>query len=121
MAIAFQHLVKMSDLVTEIAGTGIRVYTIHGLYEMGDSPEHIADEYDLPLAAVLEALAYAADHPDEIEALHQAELAAEQQVIDQLPEQVREAARRGAAEDELAYQEAVRKAKEARLGTSVPR
>ncbi|HLQ33394.1 MAG TPA: DUF433 domain-containing protein [Chloroflexota bacterium] len=120
MAIAFQHLVKASNGDTEIARTGIRVYTISGLYDMGDSPEHIADEYDLPLAAVLEALAYAADHPDEMETMHQAELAAQQRVIGQMPEQVREDARRTAAADERAYQEAVRKAREARRGTPVP-
>jgi len=56
MAIAFQHLVRKADGVTEIAGTGIRVCTLHALYEMGDAPERMADGYHLPLAAVLEAL-----------------------------------------------------------------
>jgi len=120
MAIAFQHLVKTRKDVTEIAGTGIRVYTISGLYDMGDSPEHIAENYDLPLAAVLEALAYAADHLDEMEAVHRAEVAAEQQVIDQMPEAVRESTRRTAEADELAYQELVRKTREARRGSAVP-
>jgi uncharacterized protein (DUF433 family) len=120
MAIAFQHLVKTAKGDTEIAGTGIRVYTISGLYDVGDSPEHIAENYELPLAAVLEALAYAADHPDEMDAMHRAEMAAQQSVIDQMPEAVRGNARLVAEADEREYQELVRKAKEARRGTPVP-
>ena len=120
MAIAFRHLVKASDGDTKISDRGLRVYTIHCRYQMGETPEYIADQYDVPIAAVLEALAYAADNPDEMETMRQENAAAQQRVIDQLPEQVREDARRTAAADEQAYQEAVRKAKEARRGAAVP-
>ena len=120
MAIAFQHLVKKTDGVTEIAATGIRVCTLASLYDVGETPEQIAENYSLPIAAVLEALAYAADHPDEIDATNRADMAAEQSVIDQMPEALRENARRVAEADEREYQELVRKAKEARRGTPVP-
>ncbi|HEY8694370.1 MAG TPA: DUF433 domain-containing protein [Chloroflexota bacterium] len=73
MAIAFQHLVRMPNGDTEITGRGVRVYTILCLQKTGDTPERIAEGYDLPLAAVLEALAYAADYPDEMEAIRKVE------------------------------------------------
>lgn len=120
MAIAFQHLIKKADGVTEISAKGIRVCTLHALYEMGDTPERIADGYSLPLAAVLEALAYAADHPDEMEAINRADKEAQQKAIDQVPEVLREHVRQVAEADEHEYQELVRKAREARRGTAVP-
>jgi len=120
MAIAFQHLVKKPNGDTEIEGTGIRVCTLHALYEMGDTPERMAEGYDLPLAAMLEALAYAADHPDEIEAINRADKKAHQQVMDQMPEALREHARQVGEADEHEYQALVRKTKEARRGTAVP-
>ena len=120
MAIAFQHLVKKPNGDTEIAGTGIRVCTLHALYEMGDTPERMADGYDLPLAAVLEALAYAADNPDEMAAINRADQDAEQWVIDQMAEPFRSHTRQVAEADERAYQELVRKTREARRGTAVP-
>ena len=69
MAITFQHLVQAPDGDTKIAGTGIRVYTILGVYEVGETPEYIAEQRDLPIAAVFEALAYGFEHPDEMEAM----------------------------------------------------
>lgn len=120
MAIAFRHLVKTGKGDTEIVGTGLRVYTVYSLYEMGDTPERIADGYDVPLAAVMEALAYAVDNPDEMEAIYQADKKAEQRVIDRMPEAVRENARRVAEADEREYRELIRKAKVARRGAPVP-
>jgi len=120
MAIAFQHLVKKPDGVTEIAATGIRVCTLASLYDVGETPEQIAENYSLPLAAVLEALAYAADHPDEIDATNRADMAVEQSVIDLMPEPFRDHARQVAEADEREYQELVRKVREARRGTAVP-
>src|SRR5438552_14928742 len=89
MTLAFRHLSTASDGDTEIAGKGLRVYTVLGLYEMGDSPEYIAQEYDVPVAAIHEALAYAADHSAEMEAIAQADLAAERQTLDAMPDHIR--------------------------------
>jgi uncharacterized protein (DUF433 family) len=89
VAIAFQHLAKMPNGATEIAGRGIRVYTLLCLHEMGDSPEEIADAYELPLGAVYEALAYASDHPAEMDAIRQAEAAIEREILMALPEELR--------------------------------
>src|SRR6185436_8628504 len=89
MTLVFRHLITASDGDTEIAGKGLRVYTVLGLYETGDSPEYIAGEYDVPTAAVLEALAYAAYHSDEMEAIAKADLEAERQMLDAMPEHIR--------------------------------
>src|SRR5438552_2798546 len=110
MAIMYEHLVVASDGDTEIAGRGLRVYTVLGLYEMGDSAERIADGYDLPVAAVFEALAYAANHPDEMDAIRRADEAADERLLNELPEQLRREAKRVKRIDDAAYGEAVRKA-----------
>jgi uncharacterized protein (DUF433 family) len=120
MAILFQHLTRASNGDTEISGKGLRVYTVLGLYEAGDSPEYIADEYDVPIAAVYEALAYAADHPSEMEAIRLADEAAEQRMLMQLPDRLRRDVERIRRADEETRREAIRRAREARRGTSVP-
>ncbi len=52
-----------------VAEAGVTVYTIVGLYEGGMSPEEISAEYDsLSVGAVFSALAYAADHAEEVKA-----------------------------------------------------
>ena len=52
-----------------VAEAGVRVVTILGLYRSGASPEDIAERYEgLRVGAVFSALAYAADHMDEIKA-----------------------------------------------------
>ena len=89
MDLAYKHLVKKPNGATEIDGRGIRVYTILGLTESGDSPEVIAKEYRLPLGAVYEALAYAADHPEEMEAIRERELAVERKILLAIPEELR--------------------------------
>lgn len=89
MAIAFRHLVRMPNGDTEIEGTGVRVYTVLGLRQAGDTPEEIADAYRLPLGAVYEALAYAADNPGEMDAIQQAEAKIERAWLMGLPEELR--------------------------------
>jgi len=89
MAIAFQHLVKMPNGDTEILRRGIRVYTILGLKESGDTPEEIAEDFGLPLGAVYEALAYAADHTEEMEAIRRGEAAIEREILMRIPEELR--------------------------------
>ena len=49
-----------------VAGSGVRVYSIWVLGRAGWPPEKISQEYDIPLGAVFSALAYAADHPQEM-------------------------------------------------------
>ena len=119
MAIAFKHLVKAPNGETRIAGRRLTAYDVMCQYELGRTPEDIAEGYDLSLAAVYEALAYAFDHPDEMERIRQEDEAAHQRVIDQLPQHLREVARHTVAADERAYQEAVRKAKDMRRGAAV--
>lgn len=120
MVIAFQHLGKNEHGDACIAGRRVRVYTIQNRYVMGETPEFIAEQYELPLATILEALAYAADHPAEMEAIRLADAEALQWVIDQMPEAVRESARRGAEEDKADFQRMVEQARRARLGLPVP-
>lgn len=119
MTLAFKHLITASNGATEIAGTGLCVYTVLGLYEMGESAEYIADEYGVPLAAVFECLAYAADHPEEMEAIHQADEAVERQMIAGLPEHLRQMVEATREHDERLVEEAIRRAKETRLGAPV--
>jgi uncharacterized protein (DUF433 family) len=120
MTMSYKHLATGHNSHTVIAGTGLRVYTIFGLYEMGDSAERIADGYNVPIAAVFEALAYAADRPDEMDAIRQADEAVDERLLNELPEHLRQVARRNKEADDRDYQEAVRKAKEGRLGTLIP-
>ncbi|MEA2642599.1 MAG: hypothetical protein QOF51_3993 [Chloroflexota bacterium] len=89
MAIAFQYLVKMPNGDTEIANRGIRVWTIRDCRASGDTPEAIASGYELPIAAVYEALAYAAEHPDEMDAIDQANAAVTRELLSRLPEELR--------------------------------
>jgi uncharacterized protein (DUF433 family) len=92
MSLAFRHLVRMPNGDTEIAGTGVRVYTILGLRQAGDTPEEIADAYRIPLGAVYEALAYAADNPDEMDAIREVEAEIERAWMSRLPEKLRRGA-----------------------------
>ena len=120
MTLTYQHLATGADGDTEIAGTGLRVYTVLALYEMGDSAEYIADEYEVPVGAVYEALAYAADHPEEMAAITRADDAAYQAWMSSLSEHLRQIADEGLAAAEQDRQEAIRQAKEARRGAPIP-
>ena len=120
MTLAFQHLATGARGDTEIVGTGLRVYTVLGLYEMGESVESISEQYDVPVAAVYEALAYAADHADEMEVIGRADEAAEQRYLARLPKNLRRMAEESIEMGEQDRQEAIRRAKEARRSTPVP-
>jgi uncharacterized protein (DUF433 family) len=43
------------------------------MHQTGDTAEDLIENLHLPLAGVYEALAYAADHPDEMEAIRREE------------------------------------------------
>jgi uncharacterized protein (DUF433 family) len=52
-----------------VAAVGVRVYSIWLLHQAGWSPEKISEEYEqLSIGAVHSALAYAADHEQEMNA-----------------------------------------------------
>ena len=119
MAIAFKHLTKRADGRTHIVGRRLTPYDMLCQYELGDEPETLAGEYNLSLAEVYEALAYAFDHPDEIAAMREDNRAAARN-LDHVPEHMREAARQGIALDERAYEEAARKAFARRNGLPIP-
>lgn len=119
MTLTFKHLWDGPNGDTAIVGSGLRVYTILGEYEMGRSAETIADQHDIPIAAVYEALAYAAEHPEEMEAISLADDEADRRITAQLPEHLRQIAEEMRASDEEARQELIRKAKEARRSTPV--
>jgi uncharacterized protein (DUF433 family) len=76
--LGYAHLAKDPGYrggAPRIAAHGLRVSGIVQMYRAGMTPEAISEAYqDLPLGAVFSALAYAADHPEEIEA----EIAAEE-------------------------------------------
>lgn len=59
-----------------IKGTRIRAEVLYGLTVDGDepmTPEEVAADYDLPLEAVREAIAYCATNPPEVEEDHRRE------------------------------------------------
>ena len=113
MTLPFQYLAPDQHGDIAIAGRRIRVYTISGEYEMGMSAESIAENAEIPLAAVYEALAYAAEHPDEMEAITRADDEAYIAWMNALPdERLREEARLGLETVKREYEAAVRKAKE---------
>jgi uncharacterized protein (DUF433 family) len=119
MTTTYLHLDRKETGAMKIVGTRLRVYTILGDYEMGYSPEYIAEESNVPLAAVFEALAYAYDHPEEMEAIRQADEAAGEWIDSQLPEHLRKEAERVKESDRREMQELIRKTREARLGPPV--
>ena len=88
MALTFMHVVRAPNGDAEIGRTGVRVYTILCLHQSGDTPEEIADDYGLPIGAVYEALAHAADHPEEMDAIRQADAAATRELWSALPEEL---------------------------------
>ena len=120
MALTFKHLEKRAGGDAKIAGTRVRVYTVLTAYEMGEAPEYIADQRDLPLAAVFEALAYAIEHPNEMSAIAEASEAAERRLIAQLPEGLRDQAEKALESYERSSQQLIARSREARLGTAVP-
>ncbi len=116
----FQHLAPDQHGDMAIAGRRLRVYTILGEYEMGMSAEAIAENAEIPIAAVYEALAYAAEHPDEMEAISRADDEVDRRLTARLPEHLRRMAEETRVRDEKDRKELIRKVKEARRSTPVP-
>jgi uncharacterized protein (DUF433 family) len=64
------HIVKVEGVCggrEVIVGTRIPVWLIANFWKMGMKPEEIAEEYELPLSQIFDALSYYLDHKDEIE------------------------------------------------------
>ena len=121
MTLTFQYLAPDQHGDMTIKGRRLRVYTILGEYEMGMSAEAIAENAEIPAAAVYEALAYAAEHADEMEAISRADDDAYIAWMNALPdEHLRESAQHGLETVKRERQEAVRRAKEARRSSPVP-
>src|SRR5947199_3451489 len=120
MTLAFRHLATDYQGDTVIAGTGLRVYTVLSRYQVGDSPETIADDHGIPVAAAHEALAYAFDHPDEMGAIRRADRQAEEAWIQGLPDQLRIMAMEDLQKSELDLADTIRRVEEARRGASIP-
>src|SRR5579884_1962435 len=90
VAIAFKYLVwDDQKRVTKIAGRRIRVYDVLGYATYGDSPQEIAEDYRLPLAAVYEALAYAEEHPEEMAELEARQNEAYKKTWEHVPPELR--------------------------------
>jgi hypothetical protein len=113
MAIIFQHLVKAANRDTVVDGTSL-VYTIQGLSDLGETLGYIAERPDLPLAVVYEALAYAAEHPDEMESIRKADDAAALQALSELPEPLRQETRRARQADKVFLRETIDQASDTR-------
>src|SRR5438105_3353417 len=105
MVIAFKHLAKRSDGRTQIVGRRLTPYDMLCQHELGDTPETLSNEYDLSLAEVYEALAYAFDHPDEMAAIREDNRAAARESLKYVPEPLRETARQAIERDEQAYED----------------
>ncbi|MPZ16035.1 MAG: hypothetical protein GEU73_16710 [Chloroflexi bacterium] len=83
-----------------IAGTSVRVYTLQCAYEMGESAEYIAENRGLPLPAVFEALAFAYEHPGEMDEIRRRNDEAQQYSLSLLPVNLRRASKKTIQADE---------------------
>ena len=117
---AFQHLGPNQHGEMAIAGRRLLVYMVLGEYETGMSAEAMAESAEIPIAAVFEALAYAAEHSEEMEAITRANKELDERYVANLPEHLREMARETFVEDERRRLEAILAAKEARRAVPLP-
>ena len=72
MVISFKYLAPGEHGHVEIVDKGVGVHNIFFQHELGETPEQLAQGFRVPLAAIYEALAYAAEHIDEMEAIRRA-------------------------------------------------
>ncbi|HEX6512521.1 MAG TPA: DUF433 domain-containing protein [Chloroflexota bacterium] len=75
MKTQFKYLARRNG-ATEVMDSGMRVIDVLGWYNVGETPEAIAEDFELPIAAVFEALAYAHEYPEEIDAIRARDAAA---------------------------------------------
>lgn len=89
MAISFKFLAPGEHDDIEIAKTGVGVHNIFFQHESGETPEQLVEGFRIPLAAVYEALAYAAEHPEEMEAIRRANAEIGDRVLNEAQEKIR--------------------------------
>lgn len=80
MKTQFKYLTSRNG-ATEVSDSGLRAIDVLGWYKVGETAETSAEEFELPIAAVFEALAYAHEHPEEIEAIRAADAEAVKEVM----------------------------------------
>lgn len=90
MAIAFKYLAPDEHGDIEIAGTGVRAYDVFSQSKFSERVEDLVESFPTcSLAAIHEAMAYGLEHPDEMEAIDQANMAAGEQVLKEAQERIR--------------------------------
>ena len=89
MAIAFKYLAPGEHGEIEIAKTGVGVNNIFFQHQLGETPEELVEGFRIPLAAVYEALAYAAEHREEMEAIRRADEEVGERVLKAAREKIR--------------------------------
>jgi len=113
--VTFQYVLRAPDDDAKIVGTGIRVHTIQVAYAMGEPAEYIAEQRDLPVAAVFEALAYAEEHPEEMEAWERENDAVEQLAMSGMAEGWQNHLKETRERTDREFEGHVRQARESRL------
>jgi len=90
MAIAFKYLAPDEHGDIEISGTGVRAYDVFAQSKFSERPEDLVESFPTcSLAAIHEAMAYALEHTDEMEAIHKADMAVEKRVLKEAREKIR--------------------------------
>jgi uncharacterized protein (DUF433 family) len=89
MTLAFKYLAPGEHGDIEIVRTGVGVHNIFFQHELGETPGQLVEGFRVPLAAVYEALAYAAEHPSELEAIRQANAKIEERGLKEAREMIR--------------------------------
>ena len=89
MTLVFKYLAPGEHGDIEIAKTGVGVHNIFFQHELGETPEQLVEGFRIPLAAVYEALAYAAEHPEEMEAIRRANAEIEERGLKEAREKIR--------------------------------
>ncbi|HLG72406.1 MAG TPA: DUF433 domain-containing protein [Chloroflexota bacterium] len=90
MSLAFKYLAPDEHGDIEIAGTGVGAYDVFGQRKFCERVEDLVESFPTcSLAAIYEAMAYALEHPDEMEAIDQANMAVQEQVLKEARERIR--------------------------------
>ena len=90
MTVAFKYLAPDYHGDMEIVGTGVRAYDVFAQSKFRERPEELVESFPTcPLAAIYEAMAYALEHPDEMEAIRRADTEVEERVLKEAQEKIR--------------------------------
>ena len=90
MAIAFKYLAPDEHGDVEIAGTGVRAYDVFAQSKFSERVEDLVESFPTcTVAAILEAMAYALEHPEEMDAIRRADQEVEKRVLREAQENIR--------------------------------